>query len=203
LRLASRCLRQRASRGGIVLAAGKSVGWRCCTRHDAVRFAVRHDAGDTEQFADQSQATNSMPKMKSYPSFDAYLADQPARNRSLIGALREFVQRAAPDLVEAVKWGNGCWVNGKAPVAYVYSAPSYVQFGFTQGAQLRDPLGLLHGEGQYVRHIPVRTRQDIDEGAFAALLRQALKKPWPPKKAVPRTARRRATKAKTRTKAMD
>lgn len=112
-------------------------------------------------------------KMKAYESFDQYLADQPRPNQALIRALRTFVKRRAPQLDESVKWGNGCWLKGKAPVAYVYSAPDYVQFGFFQGASLQDPKGLLHGAGKFVRHIKVRKRVDIDEAAFAALLRQA------------------------------
>jgi len=111
--------------------------------------------------------------MKAYATFDLYLADQSPKNRTLIRALRKFVQRVAPKLPESVKWGNGCWVKGKDPVAYVYSAPAYVQFGFFRGASLDDPRGLLEGDGQYVRHIKVRTAKDIDEKAFAALLRQA------------------------------
>lgn len=116
-----------------------------------------------------------MPKMKAYASFDLYLADQRPKNRTLIRALRAFVTRAAPKLQEAVKWGNGCWLKDGAPVAYVYSAPTYVQFGFFRGAALQDPKGLLEGKGQYVRHVKVRTVADIDAVAFRALLRQALR----------------------------
>ena len=112
-------------------------------------------------------------KMKKYTSFDDYLEDQPAKNRTIIRALRKFVKHVAPDLEEAVKWGNGCWVKGKAPVAYVYSAPDYVQFGFIRGSALKDPLKLLEGNGQYVRHVKVHKTADIDEKAFGALLRQA------------------------------
>jgi hypothetical protein len=114
-------------------------------------------------------------KMKAYASFDQYLADQAPRNQTVIRALRTFVRRVAPRLQESVKWGNGCWVTGKAPVAYVYSAADHVQFGFFRGAALRDPRGLLQGEGRFVRHIKVTRRSDIDERAFGALLRQAAK----------------------------
>ena len=112
-------------------------------------------------------------KMKAYATFDLYLADQPPRNRRIIRALREFVGRVAPELQESVKWGNGCWLKGKAPVSYVYSAPDYVQLGFFRGSSLTDPRGLLEGDGQYVRHIKVRQEEEIDEGAYGALLRQA------------------------------
>ena len=112
-------------------------------------------------------------KMKSYASFDDYFAGQARRNQDVIRTLRTFVRRVAPGLQESVKWGNGCWVKGKAPVAYVYSAPDHVQFGFFRGARLKDPHGLLEGEGKYVRHIKVLKRSDIDESAFGSLLRQA------------------------------
>lgn len=112
-------------------------------------------------------------KMKQYATFDAYLMDQTPKNRSIIRALRTFVKRAAPQLQESVKWGNGCWLKGKAPVSYVHSEADYVQFGFFAGAALKDPEGLLKGEGRFVRHIKVLKPSDIDEPAFGALLRQA------------------------------
>ena len=116
-------------------------------------------------------------KMKAYASFDDYLAGQRPRHRTIVRALRAFVKRVEPGLSEAVKWGNGCWVGKKGPVAYVYAAPGYVQFGFFRGSSLKDPKGLLHGEGKYVRHIKVHDASEIDERVFAALLRQAARLP--------------------------
>ena len=114
-----------------------------------------------------------MKKMKAYASFDDYLKDQTSRNQAIIRALRRFVKRVEPGLNEAVKWGNGCWVGSNGPVAYVYSDTDYVQFGFFRGSSLKDPRGLLEGNGEYVRHVKVRGPSGIDERAFAALLRQA------------------------------
>jgi len=114
-------------------------------------------------------------KMKTYATFDEYLKDQHPKNQVIIRALRRFVKRAEPGLSEAVKWGNGCWLGNKGPVAYVYSAKDYVQFGFFHGACLKDPKGLLEGNGQYVRHTKVHAPSEIDEQAFAALLKQAVR----------------------------
>lgn len=111
--------------------------------------------------------------MKAYASFDAYLKDQSPKNQAIIRALRRFVKGADPGLAESVKWGNGCWIGASGPVAYVYSAPGYVQFGFFRGSALKDPRGLLEGEGKFVRHTKVRDPAEIDERAFAALLKQA------------------------------
>lgn len=115
-----------------------------------------------------------MPRMKAFASFDAYLADQPPKNRKIIRALRAFVKRRAPELEESVKWGNGCWLLDGGPVAYVYSDVEYVQFGFIRGSSFSDPLGLLNGAGQYVRHIKVRDVSDIEPRAYGALLAQAV-----------------------------
>ena len=114
-------------------------------------------------------------KMKAYANFDKYLADQKPGHRTIIRALRRFVKQTAPEVSEAVKWGNGCWVMGKAFVAYVYAGdPGYVQFGFVQGSKLEDPKGLLEGQAKYVRHIKVYKASDIAPRAYAALLRQAV-----------------------------
>ena len=112
-------------------------------------------------------------KMKEYATFNAYCADQSPANQKVIRALRRFVKREAAHLNESVKWGNGCWIDGKTPIAYVYSAPDHVQFGFFRGATLEDPGELLRGKGKFVRHVRVVTTSDIDERACAALLRQA------------------------------
>src|SRR5688572_32359888 len=114
-----------------------------------------------------------MGKMRAFANFDEYLVAQSPKNQAIIRALRRFVKRIEPRLSETVKWGNGCWIGTKGPVAYVYSDTGYVQFGFFNGSALEDPKGLLEGKGQYVRHIKVRDRSAIDERAFAALLRQA------------------------------
>lgn len=115
-----------------------------------------------------------MKKMKAFASFDEYLEAQSPKNQAIIRSLRRFVKRVQPGLTEAVKWGNGCWIGHDGPVAYVYSATGYVQFGFFHGASLNDPKGLLEGSGKYVRHTKVRGPSGIDERAFAALLRQAV-----------------------------
>lgn len=122
----------------------------------------------------KKSAVNTSMKMKAYASFDLYLADRSPPQQKIIRALRSFVKRKAPELQESVKWGNGCWLKGKVPAAYVYAAEDYVQFGFIRGSKLKDPKELLHGAGQYVRHIKVRSVRDIDEAAFWALLKQSI-----------------------------
>lgn len=93
--------------------------------------------------------------------------------RALVEALRKFVGREAPQLVEQIKWGNLCWT-GKGNVAWIIVYKEHVDFGFFGGARLKDPRGLLEGTGKGLRHIKVREAKDIRPKEFAALLKQAV-----------------------------
>jgi hypothetical protein len=114
-------------------------------------------------------------KMKAYASFDDFVDGQTAANQAVVRELCKLVKRVARGLVETVKWGNGCWVKGKKPVAFAYGGPDHVQFGFFAGSKLKDPGKILEGSGAYVRHVKIRSRSDIDARALGALLRQAVK----------------------------
>jgi hypothetical protein len=113
--------------------------------------------------------------MKKYMTFAGWAADQLVKQKKLISALRKLVKKAAPTLTESVKWGNGCWIGEEWPVAFLHAKTDHLQFGFFGGSGLSDPKGLLKGDGKYVRHIKVYTMADIDEAAFARLIRQAVR----------------------------
>ena len=112
-------------------------------------------------------------KMKAYASFAAFQADQPPKHQRILRALRKIVRDAEPSLVEGVKWGNGCWLGARGPVAYAHVQEDLVQLGFFAGTSLADPAKLLQGKGKFVRHVPLASPGDIDEAALRALLRQA------------------------------
>ena len=113
-------------------------------------------------------------KMKAYASFDEWKRDQSAKNRRLINTLSGLVKKTAPEFTPTVKWGQGCWTLGDAPKVYIHAEPDHVQFGFYAGSKLKDPKGLLVGNGKHVRHAKVFTTQSIPSDALAALLEQVL-----------------------------
>jgi len=49
-----------------------------------------------------------------------------------------------------------------------------VDFGFFNGAKLKDPAGILDGTGKKLRHVKVREPKDIRQKEFKALLKQAV-----------------------------
>jgi len=104
---------------------------------------------------------------------DAFVAEIEPGKRALVEALRKFVNRQAPGLKEAIKWGNVTWI-GKDNVAWIIVYRDHVDFGFFNGALLKDPKGLLDGTGKKLRHVKVFTKRDIREDEVAALLKQAM-----------------------------
>lgn len=113
-------------------------------------------------------------KMKAYASFDEWKRDQSAENQKLIIALSGLVKKTAPEFTPTVKWGQGCWTLGDTPKVYIHAEPDHVQFGFFAGSRLKDPEGLLVGNGKHVRHVKVFTTKDIQRKALVALLEQVL-----------------------------
>lgn len=104
---------------------------------------------------------------------DAFVAEIEPGKRALVEALRKFVKKQAPGLKEAIKWGNVTWI-GKDNVAWIIVYGDHVDFGFFNGALLKDPKGLLDGTGKKLRHVKVFTNADVREGDLSALVKQAL-----------------------------
>jgi len=113
-------------------------------------------------------------QMKSYDSFSQWKKDQSTKNQKLITEVSKVIEGIAPELEKVVKWGQGCWTEGKDHKLFVHSASDHIQLGFYIGSQLRDPQNLLQGKGKYVRHCKVFSNADIDKKAFEKLITQAV-----------------------------
>lgn len=112
--------------------------------------------------------------MKTYSSFSEWHKAQPAAQRKIIAKLRQLVADIAPKLKETSKWGNGVWLKGELPIIYLHTKSDHLQFGFFAGAGFPDPKKLLQGKGKFVRHIPLKSGEDIDEPALATMIRKAV-----------------------------
>lgn len=114
-----------------------------------------------------------MAGYKTYPTFDEFFSDQSESKQNIISGLRKFVKQVSPDLIEGSKWGNGVWLNHDLPVAFAHVEKDHVQFGFFGGALLNDSDNLLEGRARYVRHVKIRSQEDIDRKALKPLVKQA------------------------------
>ncbi|MBS1583667.1 MAG: DUF1801 domain-containing protein [Bacteroidetes bacterium] len=119
--------------------------------------------------------------MRKRPDFghsaDAYFTRLDPRMQPLAFAVREVVLRALPPTaVELIKWGVPCYMlPGHAMwTCSIRAAKAHItlQFG-PSGARLDDPEGLLEGTGKDLRHVKVRSEQDLRKRTLTALVKQA------------------------------
>jgi hypothetical protein len=94
----------------------------------------------------------------------------------MLSRLRKLIHDADPDVVEEWKWAVPVWSHA----GIICTGESYknvVKLTFAKGAALKDPSGLFNSslEGNTRRAIDFPEDAKIDEKAFKALIREALK----------------------------
>jgi hypothetical protein len=105
---------------------------------------------------------------------DDWFASLPPEHGPLLNSLRDLVRTANPEFVEAIKWGQPCY-SAHSLVCYLNKFKSHVVLGFQMGAHLPDPQSLLEGNGKEMRHIKIRSMEDINNVAFRALINEAVR----------------------------
>jgi hypothetical protein len=93
-----------------------------------------------------------------------------------LSRLRGLIKQADPGVVEEWKWGGPVWSHD----GLICTGESYkkaVKLTFAKGAALKDPSRLFNSslEGNTRRAIDVHEGEQIDETAFKALIREAVK----------------------------
>jgi len=93
-----------------------------------------------------------------------------------LNRVRKLIKAADPDVVETWKWkGTPVWEHD----GIICTGESYkavVKLTFAKGASLKDPAKLFNAslDGNVRRAIDIREGEQIDEGAFKALIRAAI-----------------------------
>jgi hypothetical protein len=97
-----------------------------------------------------------------------------------LAKVRRLIKEADPEVVEEWKWakptspGTPVWShNGGVCTGETYK--SVVKLTFFKGASLEDPYHLFNQPGTVRRAINIHEREKIDEDAFKALIRAAVK----------------------------
>jgi hypothetical protein len=103
---------------------------------------------------------------------DRLIDKLPVAQREIARALRAIIRQATPGLAESIQGGNACYAAG-GNVCSIIPYRGHVNLAFFRGAELDDPEGLLEGTGKGMRHVSVRSVEDIREGPHAALVRAA------------------------------
>ncbi len=107
------------------------------------------------------------------PAIQAYFDGRPPE---LVAIARHWftqMRGCGPDVRELFHDGSAVVLVDDAPFAYVGIFSSHVSVGFFHGASLRDPAGLLEGEGRFMRHVKLKPKSTIDAAALDALITAA------------------------------
>ena len=93
-----------------------------------------------------------------------------------LARMRALIREADPDVVEEWKWmGTPVWSHDGG-ICTGESYKSVVKLTFAKGASLEDPDKLFNAslEGNTRRAIDIREGEEVDAGAFKALIRAAV-----------------------------
>jgi hypothetical protein len=95
----------------------------------------------------------------------------------MLARIRELIKQAEPDVVEEWKWrGVPVWYrDGMLCTGETYK--NHVKVTFAKGASLDDPSGLFNSslDGNTRRAIDIEENDQLDEKAFTALVRAAVR----------------------------
>jgi hypothetical protein len=79
------------------------------------------------------------------------------------------------DAYNAVAIGYGPTDRLKDGIFHIAVYSGHVNLGFNHGATLKDPLGILKGTGNQIRHITIKAKEDVARPEIRSYIRRALK----------------------------
>ena len=111
--------------------------------------------------------------MATEKTVDSWMFELEPGLRTIARTLRKLILMTVPNLSESIKWGNPCYERG-GRVCYLAATDKYVSLGFFKGTRLSDPAGRIEGTGKKMRHVKVRSLEDIETDQFMAWVREAV-----------------------------
>jgi hypothetical protein len=106
---------------------------------------------------------------------DDYVARLAGWKQDVAKELRELIHSASRELTEEVKWGWPCYTAAGKCVCGFMDMKTSVNFVLYQGAELDDPDGLIEGTGKSMRHVKLRSTEDIRKQAFTRFVKKSVK----------------------------
>lgn len=123
--------------------------------------------------------------MTDQPSVEAdinrLLAEHPEHIQAIERALRGLIRREAPAVVETVDFGNkliafGWSMKMRDLLFAVIAHREHVNLQLADGVDLPDPTGIVEGTGKRIRHVKVRSLDDVARDDVGNLVRAQLER---------------------------
>ena len=104
------------------------------------------------------------------PAIDAWMKEHAGGLGDIAHQWFEEMRKCGDEVRELLHDGCPVACLGDAPFGYVNAFTSHVNVGFFQGAGLRDPSGLLQGNGRFMRHVKLTPRTVTNAAAVSGLI---------------------------------
>jgi hypothetical protein len=105
---------------------------------------------------------------------DGFFARQPPEQRAILEALRAEIERAAPEVVGAIKWGMPFYTLRGEMMCALAGHKSHVNLILAgPPGTFADPEGRLEGEGKTGKHLKLRALAELPRAAVRAWLKTA------------------------------
>jgi len=104
---------------------------------------------------------------------DDYVDKKPAELAGIAGKLRKLVKKTVANTKESVNPWKIPTFESHGPMCFFMVGKNHVTFGFLRGTSLPDPARLLEGTGKNLRHVKLRTVDDLSNPALRKLIEAA------------------------------
>lgn len=99
---------------------------------------------------------------------DEYINKQKSPQKEICIFLRDFVNKTIPGIKEEMKWGAPVFAGGKF---YIGSFKNSVNLGFAINGLNDEEIAFFEGTGKTMRHVKIKSLDDIDKDRLAKLLK--------------------------------
>ena len=111
--------------------------------------------------------------MKKRVDFETYTAKYDTAIAGILSDARRFVLELVPEADESFKWSHP-WYELHGSFCYIMGYTEHVNLGFPRGAELVDGFPILEGTGKDMRHVKIRTSEDLLAPVIADLVKAAV-----------------------------
>lgn len=102
-----------------------------------------------------------------------------AEKKVISNMLEEIILRVAPKAQSVPKYGGVLYTvypdRKEGQFCGIFEFTNHVQLTFANGAELKDPKGVLLGKGKFRRHVNFESADEVNPTILAALLKQSVK----------------------------
>jgi hypothetical protein len=104
-----------------------------------------------------------------------YIASLPSPQREICQSLRELILENFPQIREEFKHNYPAYYYEGKRICSTGGFKRHANLELDYGAHLDDPQGRVVGVGKNIRHIKIRSLEEVDRDYFSDLLQQSIK----------------------------